>query len=120
MTDLQKRPKLAVIDYGMGNLHSVVRAWEHVGAEVCIVSHPEEVQSVDALIFPGQGAMVDAMDRLQRTHFDRVIRDWIAADRPFLEYASVCKPYSSTQKKGIVPGWAYSREQCAALRLARA
>ena len=79
----QTRPKLAVIDYGMGNLHSVVRAWEQVGAEVCIVSQPQEVQSVDALIFPGQGAMVDAMDRLQQTHFDRVIQDWIAADRPF-------------------------------------
>ena len=79
----QSRPKLAVIDYGMGNLHSVVRAWEQVGAEVCIVSQPQEVQSVDALIFPGQGAMVDAMDRLQQTHFHRVIQDWIAADRPF-------------------------------------
>lgn len=79
----QTRPKLAVIDYGMGNLHSVVRAWEQVGAEVCIVSQPQEVQSMDALIFPGQGAMVDAMDRLQQTHFDRVIQDWIAADRPF-------------------------------------
>lgn len=79
----QSGPKLAVIDYGMGNLHSVVRAWEQVGAEVCIVSRPEEVSAVDALIFPGQGAMVDAMARLQQTHFDRVIQDWIAADRPF-------------------------------------
>ena len=79
----QSVPKLAVIDYGMGNLHSVVRAWEQVGAEVCVVGRPEEVPAVDALIFPGQGAMVDAMARLQQTHFDHVIQDWIAADRPF-------------------------------------
>jgi len=35
------------------------------------------------VVFPGQGAMVDAMRRLSETGFDRVIRDWIAADKPF-------------------------------------
>lgn len=79
----EPRPRLAVIDYGMGNLRSVVRAWEQVGAEVCLVNHPEQIKAFDALIFPGQGAMVDAMHRLQATRFDDAIRDWIAADRPF-------------------------------------
>ncbi|WPJ94953.1 imidazole glycerol phosphate synthase subunit HisH [Coraliomargarita algicola] len=77
------KPKLAVIDYGMGNLRSVVRAWEHVGADAYLVSEPEQIGSADALIFPGQGAIVDTMRLLQATGFDHVIRDWIAADRPF-------------------------------------
>ena len=77
------RPKLAVIDYGMGNLRSVVKAWQHVGADTQIVNQPDQLHGVDALIFPGQGAIVDAMQLLVKTVFDAVIRDWIAADKPF-------------------------------------
>lgn len=77
------QPRLAVIDYGMGNLRSVVRAWEHVGADAYLVSDPQQIGAADALVFPGQGAIVDTMRLLQETGFDRVIRDWIVADRPF-------------------------------------
>ncbi|NBB79136.1 MAG: imidazole glycerol phosphate synthase subunit HisH [Verrucomicrobia bacterium] len=81
--DNRTRPKLAVIDYGMGNLRSVVRAWQHVGANAYLAATPGEIGRADALIFPGQGAIVDAMRLLESTGFDAVIRDWIAADRPF-------------------------------------
>ncbi len=67
----------------MGNLRSVVRAWEHVGATTKIVSAPDEIESVDALVFPGQGAIVDAMYLLRETGFDNTIRDWITEDKPF-------------------------------------
>lgn len=77
------KPRLAVIDYGMGNLRSVVRAWEHVGADAYLVSEPGQIGAADALIFPGQGAIVDAMRLLETTGFDRTIREWVAADRPF-------------------------------------
>jgi glutamine amidotransferase len=77
------KPRLAVIDYGMGNLRSVVRAWEHVGADAYLVSEPSQVGAADAMIFPGQGAIVDAMRLLRSTGFDQTIRDWITADRPF-------------------------------------
>ncbi len=77
------KPLLAVIDYGMGNLRSVVRAWEHVGAAVRLISNPAELKGADALIFPGQGAIVDAMRLLKETGIDFVIRDWIASDKPF-------------------------------------
>ena len=77
------KPLLAVIDYGMGNLRSVVRAWEHVGAAVKLVSNPDEAKDVDALVFPGQGAIVDAMRLLQKTGFSDFIRDWIAGEKPF-------------------------------------
>ena len=77
------KPRLAVIDYGMGNLRSVVRAWEHIGADVFLVTDPSQIANVDALIFPGQGAIFDTMRLLQLTGFDNMIRDWIAADKPF-------------------------------------
>lgn len=77
------KPLLAVIDYGMGNLRSVVRAWEHMGAIAKLVTNPDEIKSADALIFPGQGAIVDAMRLLREKGFDAVIRDWIAEDKPF-------------------------------------
>lgn len=77
------QPKLAVIDYGMGNLRSVVRAWEHVGADAVLVTSPDQIVGADALIFPGQGAIVDTMRLLKETGFDDAIREWIAADKPF-------------------------------------
>ena len=77
------KPRLAVIDYGMGNLRSVVHAWEHIGADVFLVTDPSQIANVDALIFPGQGAIFDTMRLLQSTGFDNMIRDWIAADKPF-------------------------------------
>lgn len=80
---VKSKPRLAVIDYGMGNLRSVVRAWEHIGADVFLVTDPSQIANVDALIFPGQGAIFDTMRLLQSTGFDNMIRDWIAADKPF-------------------------------------
>ncbi len=75
---------VALIDYGMGNLRSVVRALEKSGAAVRLVSHPREISDNDcALVFPGQGAIVDCMGCLKRTEFDVVIREWIAGNRPF-------------------------------------
>lgn len=77
------KPALAVIDYGMGNLRSVVKAWEHEGAAVRLIDDPRDMDTADAVIFPGQGAVVDAMDLLKRTGFASAIQDWIAADKPF-------------------------------------
>jgi glutamine amidotransferase len=79
----QTKPRLAVIDYGMGNLRSVLRAWQHVGADAYLIDQPAGMAGADAVIFPGQGAIVDAMTLLQQTGFDRAIHDWIAEDRPF-------------------------------------
>ena len=72
--------KTAIIDYGMGNLRSVYRAWEAVGAKARIISSPSEIEGDDLLIFPGQGAVADTMKLLKSTGFDSAIRDWIAAE----------------------------------------
>ena len=82
MSTQSKQPKLAVIDYGMGNLRSVVKAWQAVGANAYLIQKPEEADDAHALVFR-QGAIVDTMQLLSKTGLDQLIVDWIAADRPF-------------------------------------
>ncbi len=93
-----------MIDYGMGNLRSVVRAWQHVGADAYLVDSPVGVEGADALIFPGQGAIVDAMSLLRRTGFDGVIREWIAADRPFFGICLGFQALFEHSEEGDSPG----------------
>jgi glutamine amidotransferase len=80
----QSSPKIAIIDYGMGNLRSVARAMQTTGAEVRIITTPAEMPWADGIVFPGQGAIVDTMSFLKATGFDGALRDWIAADKPYL------------------------------------
>ena len=77
-------PSVALLDYGGGNLRSVRRALEAAGASVTLASAPRDAEKADAVVFPGQGAIGDCMDCLGRTDFATFLREWIAADRPFL------------------------------------
>ena len=80
---MQKLKKAAVIDYGMGNLMSVLRAWQRAGADARLVGTPEEICEDDILVFPGQGAITDAMRLLNSSGFSDKIRRWIDEDKPF-------------------------------------
>lgn len=73
MTDLRSR--IAVLDYGMGNLHSVSKALEHVApqAEVLVTSSAEDVASADRVVFPGVGAIRDCMAEIRRLGFDKLV-----------------------------------------------
>ncbi len=81
---MKAKAEIAVIDYGMGNLRSVLKAWEHAGAAPRLVLSPRETEGARGLVFPGQGAIVDTMALLKKTGFDRLIEEWIRADRPYL------------------------------------
>ncbi|MER2038632.1 MAG: imidazole glycerol phosphate synthase subunit HisH [Solibacillus sp.] len=59
--------KIAIIDYGMGNLFSVEQALKRLGAEVIVTSDKTCLETADALVLPGVGAFPDAMKRLQET-----------------------------------------------------
>lgn len=78
------KPDIAIIDYGMGNLRSVQKALERVGAQARIIGAPEEVGEARALVLPGVGAFAQAMERLTEGGFDTLVRDWTEKDRPFL------------------------------------
>ena len=66
---------VAVIDYGMGNLHSVASALEHAGAPRVEVSHdPEVIAAADRVVFPGVGAIRDCMAEIRRLGCDRLLQ----------------------------------------------
>ena len=83
MSAFAGRVPVALIDYGMGNLRSVQRALEACGGDVKIVRTPEEVGEAKALVFPGQGAIVDAMREIRRSGFDVFLKAWISSGKPF-------------------------------------
>ena len=67
---------VAVIDYGMGNLHSVASALEHVGADKVLVTHDAElIRQADRVVFPGVGAIRDCMKEIRRLHCDQLLVD---------------------------------------------
>ena len=78
------RPAIAVVDYGAGNLVSIEQALTTVGADVRIAAGPDDLAGVDAVVVPGVGAAAPAIARLERQGLVGPIRDWLAADRPFL------------------------------------
>jgi glutamine amidotransferase len=71
---------VAVIDYGMGNLHSVASALEHVGADKVLVTHDAEViREADRVVFPGVGAIRDCMAEIRRLKCDQLLVDALTA-----------------------------------------
>ncbi|HSK52928.1 MAG TPA: imidazole glycerol phosphate synthase subunit HisH [Clostridia bacterium] len=77
-------PRIAVVDYGAGNLVSIDQALHASGAEVVIARDAATLAGADAVVVPGVGAAAPAMRRLEQRGLVTPILDWIAADRPFL------------------------------------
>lgn len=75
---------IAIVDYDAGNLASVVRALEHLGAECCITREEKEILQADRLILPGVGAFGDAMEKLERFGLVDTIKQFVASGKPFL------------------------------------
>ena len=77
---------IAVIDNGICNLRSVTKALENVGGSPTVVRTPAELADAHAtgLVLPGVGALRDCVASLRDTGLADSVRDWIAADRPFL------------------------------------
>lgn len=73
-----------IIDYGMGNLRSVQKAFEHIGEPAEITSCARAISQAERLVLPGVGAFRDAAAALRRHDLTEAIRDYITADRPFL------------------------------------
>ena len=75
---------ITIIDYQMGNLRSVQKAFEHVGAAAEICSDPEQIEQADKVVLPGVGAFGDAMAELKSRHLVEPIQGFIRRGRPFL------------------------------------
>lgn len=102
--------KLVIIDYGMGNLRSVSKAWQHEGGCARIVDEPREVGQAEALVLPGVGAFGDGMAALQHQGWDRFIPGWINEGRPFfgiclgLQLLFAYSEESAVAGLGVFPG----------------
>ncbi|MCL4108211.1 UNVERIFIED_CONTAM: hypothetical protein GTU68_066134 [Idotea baltica] len=75
---------IRIVDYGMGNLRSVQKAFERVGYPAEITSDPKQLAECDKLVLPGVGAFRDAIAVLKKTGLDNVIRQHVESQRPFL------------------------------------
>ena len=75
---------ITIIDYGMGNLMSVAKAFEFIGQRVSVTNDPAQVAAAERLVLPGVGAFGDAMAELSRSGMDDALRTFVATGRPFL------------------------------------
>jgi glutamine amidotransferase len=73
-----------IIDYGMGNLRSVQKAFEKLGIEAKICTKGSELADAERMVLPGVGAFRDAIDELKKKDMAGPIEEHVAADRPFL------------------------------------
>ncbi len=78
------KTRLGLIDYGMGNLHSVQKAFERLNSSLQLVRHPDELDHCDALILPGVGAFDPAMAHLEQTELVPDLKRWVQGDKPLL------------------------------------
>ena len=102
---------IAVIDYGMGNLRSVQKALEHVGAKVVVTNDPNLIISADSVVLPGVGAFKDCMANLTQLKLVDPIRKFIDGGKPFL---GIClglqvlfeesEEYGPVAGLGVLPG----------------
>ncbi len=75
---------ITIIDYQMGNLRSVQKAFEHVGTQARITSDPREIATAEKLVLPGVGGFGEAMEELRRRDLESPIHDFVASGRPML------------------------------------
>ncbi len=76
--------EIAIVDYQMGNLRSVQKALEHVGAKATVTSDPDQIANAQRVILPGVGAFGDAIRELKARDLTEPIIESIAAGKPFL------------------------------------
>ena len=75
---------VAIIDYGVGNLFSVAKAFESLGAKAIVTGNEEEIRNADKIVLPGVGAFGDCMENLGKSGLIPVIKETAASGRPFL------------------------------------
>ncbi len=89
-SDNKDTPLLGVLDYGAGNLRSVLNAFAALGRRAALVEKPADFARIELLVFPGQGAFGDSVRILRERGLWEPLREWLAAGRPYL---GICLGY---------------------------
>jgi glutamine amidotransferase len=98
-------PRIAVVDYGSGNLRSVARALARSGFEVELVADADRLARADAVALPGVGAFADAMAALRADGLDAAVREGIEAGRPYLGLCLGLQVlFEESEEHGRTPG----------------
>lgn len=97
---------IALIDYGSGNLNSVQKAFQHLGADICRISDHEKMARAQAVVLPGVGAFDDCMAAIRRQKLDAPLLEFIRSGKPFL---GICVGYQalfqrSQEFRSVEPG----------------
>ncbi len=102
---------IAVIDYGAGNLRSVVNTFRKLGADIFIAEKPEQLKDAEKVVLPGVGAFGAGMDALRQTGFVEPIKDAVQAGKPLIgiclgmQYLfEVSEEMGTHEGLGLLPG----------------
>ncbi|HEU5381153.1 MAG TPA: imidazole glycerol phosphate synthase subunit HisH [Ktedonobacteraceae bacterium] len=95
---------IVIVDYGAGNMHSIARALEHVGASVRVTDDPELVHEADAVVLPGVGSAGAAMERMNTRGLDTAIRQATERGKPFLGICLGMQLLAERHAEGEVDG----------------
>jgi glutamine amidotransferase len=97
--------KVAIIDYGVGNLRSVEKAFAATGCEAVVTADEDELRAAERLVLPGVGAFAACMKALRERGFDRLVREKAEAGTPLL---GVCVGmqllFDESEEFGSTPG----------------
>ncbi len=77
------RPRLAILDYGIGNLHSALQGFDHAGATVRLTADRRDIEAADGVVLPGVGAFGPCVDALRTRGIDQIALERVASGVPF-------------------------------------
>ena len=76
--------RVSLLDYGAGNVRSLINALEKLGFEIEFITSPEQIATAQVLLFPGVGSFGQCMQVLREKNYEEALRQYVKADRPFL------------------------------------
>lgn len=95
---------IGLIDYGMGNIHSVKKAIENQGEEILLIKKKDQINQCKALVIPGQGAFDPSIENLKKTDLVLEVKDWIKKGNSFLGICLGLQLLFDSSEEGQNPG----------------